>query len=271
MLKSLCVSAVVVSAVTVVHAQSDGSARYEVVSIKRNTTGWVCCNSPRYSPDGSFMMVNWHVRSLISPWSVDDAGAGPVLTRDIVGLPDWVDNERYDVIAKAPTGAARRSSEMMRNLLKDRFNFASHLEQQERNTFALVLANRNGNLGPHLQPTTKSCIRRDGDPPIEPCETRAGAGMFAKDSTTMAGLALALQPLTDRIVNDRTGLQGFYKFTLKFRPTGPIARITGATIVDPDAPDIFMAVQDQLGLKLQSEKSIVPVLVVDRIERPTQN
>jgi uncharacterized protein (TIGR03435 family) len=87
---------------------------------------------------------------------------------------------------------------------------------------------------------------------------------------TMDRLVLSLAGLAGRQVNNRTGLQGDYAFTLTFSTS----RIPGTSTEAPapdDAPEFFTALQEQLGLKLQPEKSMVPILVIEHIERPTEN
>jgi bla regulator protein blaR1 len=264
MLKPSCLLGVLLASTLSTHAQSDGPARFEVASIKRNVSGEVLGTLPRFLPNGTVMMINQPIRFLLTY-------APLVMVRDVVGFPDWVATERYDLTAKASTGDERRSTEMVRTLLQDRLKLSGHVEERDMNTFALVLANKNGKLGPQLKPTTKRCVQRDPEAPPEPCHSVLGAGVLAHDSLSMEGLALILRGHSGRFVNDRTGLRGFYEFTLTFKPTGPLARGTASSASNDDLPDLFTAIQDQLGLKLQSEKSPVPVFVVDHIERPTEN
>jgi uncharacterized protein (TIGR03435 family) len=223
----------------------------------------------RMLPDGSFTMTNQPIASIIQSASPDEV-------REVVGLPDWARTERYDVMAKAPAGSTRAQSRaMMQQMFAERMKFAGHVEQQERSTFALVLARRDGRLGPELKPSTLDCTRpglrtAPPQPGTMGCGSYMTGGMMMGGHMAMAQLAQTLGGLAGGLVNDRTGLDGFYELTLKYAPrTGPGPAATGTSPDDP--PDVFTALQEQLGLKLQPEKSTVPVLVIDHLERPTEN
>jgi uncharacterized protein (TIGR03435 family) len=252
------------------------SAQFEVISIKRNTS--LGGAGIRNLPDGTLVMTNQPIRSIIFT-------ASPVPVREVVGLPDWANTERYDVTAMPPAGATRQQrSEMMRNLFAERMMLAAHVEERERDTFALVVARTDGRLGPQLTPSTLDCSPRPpGTPPPPPppqlpsladAQSRCG-GLFGQGSIVSGGITMdqlvpSLSGLAGRLVNNRTSLQGSYALTLHFATT----RSPGApadTAATDDAPEFFTALQEQLGLKLQPEKTHVPVLVVDHIERPTEN
>jgi len=265
--KSICVAAIVCFSLITLFAQSHGSARFDVVSIKRNASGEVG-NSMRTLPDGTEVFVNTTIRSFLT------AGAPEPVT-DVVGFPDWVAKERYDVTAKAPEGANRRlGGEMLRNLLIDRMKLSGHIEEREQNTFAMVLVRPDGRLGPQLQPSTADCARRPGEPPpagppANPdfergCFFRFGPGLMQGGATTLDSLAVSLRSLAGGLVNNRTGLTGAYKLKLSFRPPQ-------AAPAPDDLPDIFTALQEQLGLKLVPEKTMEKVFAVDNIERTTEN
>ena len=126
-----------------------GSAptEFEVVSIKRHAAlddgGGI-----RTLPDGRFIMTNQPIGSIIR-------GAAPIQVREVIGAPDWVNSERYDVTAEPLAGAtAAQRQEMMRRMFVDRMTLVAHVEQRERETFALVLARSDGRLGPNLKPST---------------------------------------------------------------------------------------------------------------------
>lgn len=125
--------------------------QFEVVSIKRNTSG-SDSGGMRNTPDGSLTMTNQPIRSILS-------SASPEPVREVEGFPDWAITERYDIVAKAPAGSTRANyREMVRNLLIDRMKVAGHVEQRERNAFGMVLARRDGRLGPGLTPPRPECI-----------------------------------------------------------------------------------------------------------------
>ena len=246
-----------------------GAATFEVVSIKRNTE-----NPPRASigirPGGQFVMVNMEIRALIS-------SAYPTDTSEYIGAPDWVLTERYDVTAKAPEGTAREDMQpMFQALLAERFKFKGHYETREEPIFALVLAREDGRLGPEIQKidvdcATRTAAARRGEPvqPLStlpngvlPCSMKAGGGQIVSGGMTMAGLGRSIQGGTGRVIVDRTGLDGNYAFTLTY---------TSNPQPDSDRPSIFTALQEQLGLKLESARGPVRVFVIEHIERPTKD
>ena len=253
--------------------QTSSPAQFDVVSIKRNTSGETG-GGIRSLPDGTMIMTNQPIRSIIG-------GASPVPTREVEGLPDWVMRERCDVTTKPSAGSTREQrSEMIRRMFEERMMLKAHVEQRERDTFALVVARSDGKLGPQLKPSTLDCgPRPPGTPPppaptsfsADDAATRCGGlfgqGLIVSGGTTMDALVPSLGGLAGRLVNNRTGLQGFYALKLQFAMPG--AR--GGASADDNLPDFFTALQEQLGLKLQPEKSIIPIFVVDHIERPTEN
>jgi uncharacterized protein (TIGR03435 family) len=252
-------------------------AEFDVVSIKRSPPDAVG-GRMQTLPDGTQVMVNVRVSQFIT-------AAAPVPVREVVGLPDWANSERYDVTVKPPAGSTpEQRRQMWQVAFADRMKLMAHVEDRERDTFALVLARSDGRLGPQMKPSTLDCRPRpSGSPPPAPppepvtdsdylnrCGGRFGNGLIVVGSTTLDSLVLSLSGLAGRQVFNRTGLQGNYSLTLKFSPP----RAPGATPDAPlpdDAPEFFTALQEQLGLKLQSEKTFVPVFVIDRLERPTEN
>jgi uncharacterized protein (TIGR03435 family) len=147
----LC-SARIMHAQTAPSAQSPlaPSAEYEVISIKRNTDG-PGTGGLAIRPDGTFIMTNGTIKAILLAGS-------PVPTREVTGFPDWVNTEAYDITAKAPAGSTRaQSGEMMRNMLIERMKLRGHVEERERNTYALVLARGDGRLGPQFKPSTLDC------------------------------------------------------------------------------------------------------------------
>jgi uncharacterized protein (TIGR03435 family) len=161
---------------------------------------------------------------------------------------------------------------------------SAHVEEREQDTFALVIARSDGRLGPQLKRSTLDCSpRQPGSPPPPPpleslkesdflnrCGGMFGQGVIVSGGISMDRLVPSLGGLAGRLVNDRTGLQGDYALTLKFSPPGRAGTSQDAP-VPGDPPEFFTALQEQLGLKLQPEKTMGPVFVIDHIERPTEN
>jgi len=137
--------ALVVFALSTLSAQAP--AEFDVVSIKRSAPD-TAGSSMRTLPDGTSIMLNVAIRQFIT-------GASPVPVREVEGLPDWAMQERYDVTAKPPVGSTlQQRAEMWRTLFAHRMKLVAHVEERERDTYALALARADGRLGPQLKPQT---------------------------------------------------------------------------------------------------------------------
>ena len=177
-----------------------------------------------------------------------------------------------------PNGATREQrAEMMRNMFIERMNLVGHVEEQERTTFALIVARSDGRLGPQLKRSTLDCDRPpSAGPPETPpdraeaqnrCGLSMGQGTIVSGGITIDRLVLSFGGLAGGLVNDRTGLKDSYAVTLRFAPPG----LRADALPSDDAPQFVTALQEQLGLKLQPEKTRVPIFIIDHIERPTPN
>jgi uncharacterized protein (TIGR03435 family) len=234
-------------------------AQFDVVSIKLNTNG-VAASSTRALPDGTQIFTNRTLASIV-------AAAAPEAVYDVVGLPQWAKTERYDIAAKPALDShptLEQRAEMLRNLFIDRMKFVAHIEEQERNGFALVVARVDGRLGPQLRKVVFDCARPEGPP----CGVRLGTGWLDMKGMSLDALAQSVTRVIGSPVTNRTGVDGHYDALLRHAALGLNADPAAAP---DDAPSIFTALQEQLGLKLLPEKIKVRILVVDRIERPTPN
>jgi uncharacterized protein (TIGR03435 family) len=172
----------------------------------------------------------------------------------------------------------------MRTLLTDRFKLTVHRETREMDIYALVIARADGRPGPAMKPSTQDCeammdAARRGKLPLPPgpndpvrCGTRGTTGRMQVGGMPLLSFANMLSGRVQRTVVDRTGLAGAWDFEINFAPeSAPIPAPPGVELPpgDPTAPSLFTAIQEQLGLRLQSTKGPVEVLVVDRIEQPT--
>jgi uncharacterized protein (TIGR03435 family) len=273
-------------------AQGDGELpRFEVASVKVNhgESGHVSVSSKggRYSATGVTL-------GLLIRLAYD------VQEDQIDGGPAWLNGEHFDVLATegtAPTdgapppGRPPRQRLMLRALLADRFKLAVHTEVRERPVFALVLARRDGKLGPGLVRADADCAaiatarRRQGnDAPkesptnLQNCGRSMAPGVILARGQTMAELAAAFAALSNtgmslnRPVVDRTGLSGNFDVTLRFTPER-IPEASDGPFPKPDAEgaSLFTAVQEQLGLKLEPQRGPVDVLVIDRADKPAED
>jgi uncharacterized protein (TIGR03435 family) len=167
---------------------------------------------------------------------------------------------------------------MARTLPRERFNLQITQRQEIRPVYELVLARPDGRLGPTLKDAAIDCDtwRREmagGKAParpasmpdgVEPCRTVSRPTSMTSGGTTIASLATFLVFMVNRLVIDKTGLKGYYTYELEYESTEMASGRVPSTL-----PSIFTALQEQLGLRLESRRAPVDVLVIDRIERPT--
>jgi uncharacterized protein (TIGR03435 family) len=252
-------AAVLLSAQTPIPTSTD--VAFEVASVKPNTSG-----SPNSSTGGrpsGFGATNVTVRQLI-------VFAYRLRQFQINSGPDWTRSDRFDVLARIPENAKPDNPAMTRALLRDRFKLVVHTETRQEQVYALVVARADGKLGPQMKPSTVNCSPSSPGTPSS-CGTNTSVtdavGRMTATGQTMEQLVSALGNFgLNRMVLDRTGLKGSFDIELRWTPDsirGP------ATNQANDAPSIFAALQEQLGLKLETERGPVEMLVIDSIERPT--
>lgn len=189
--------------------------------------------------------------------------------RQVTGAPDWVGTQKYDVDGK-PDGEGQPNDAqwktMIQKLMADRFQLKFHHEKKELSVYALVVAKG----GPKI---TKS----DGNPNGPPALLFRGLGNLPVRNATMEDFATVMQrAVLDRPVVDKTGLDGRFDFALNWTPDetqfASLGGVPPGVGDKPDAPpDLFSAIQQQAGLKLEATKALVDVMVVDRVERPSGN
>jgi len=272
------------------HAQTPAQApdpkavlTYEAASVKPNKSG-VQGSSIRRFPGGRLQATNMPLRALIT-------FAYQLQPFQLVEDPGWIRNETFDIVAKMegdpppvmPGSGPDPHMVAMRTLLAERFKLAVHRETRQMDIYELVLARPDGKLGPALKPTTQDCAAMmaaaRGGPPPGPapgpnspvvCGMRGLPGRLVAGAMPMAQLASNLSGQVQRIVVDRTGLSGGWDFEITFAPERPLNPPPGVEFpaADPNAPSLFTAMQEQLGLKLQSTKGPVELLVVERVEQP---
>jgi bla regulator protein blaR1 len=208
----------------------------------------------------------------------------------ILGAPEWVKTERFDINAKvAPEDAPKldklsrgQRDSMLLPLLADRFGLKYHHETRDLPYFALVVAKG----GPKLKESTPEPGGAEGSPKRRMTLIN-GMGNIEGQGSTMENLAHVLTPQVGRMIMDKTGLTGAYDYTLHWTPDnvpmpggpggGPGGAPTGAPAAggppppDASAPGLLTALQEQLGLKLESEKGPVDVIVIDHIDKPSEN
>jgi len=243
---------------------------FEVATIKPNRDGTAATRIGN-AGGGRWQMIKLPIRSLL-------LSAFPADTSEIVGMPGWVESETYDVVAKAAENTTYEQQEaMLRTLLAERFKFKGRLESLERPIYSLVLARRDGRLGPQMRKYDGDCDKlrapsTGGERPEMPTPSNGAPAcgmMFGGNRILAGGIALRMlaQNITQaagRVVFDKTGLEGRYEITLTYNQNPSTGSDPGG-----DTVSIFTALQEQLGLKLEPDRGPVRVLVVDHIERPT--
>lgn len=204
--------------------------------------------------------------------------------------PDWLNNTRFDIVAKLPDGSSKdQIPEMLQALLADRFKLTTHRDTKEHAIYAMLVAKG----GPKLKPAEDIAAggepAKDGPPRGAMMMQVDGAGAHLKaSSATLAGLAEMISRFSERPVVDMTGIEGQYSFDLVFSPEAlggmpggrggpPMPPPGAADHPHSDAPpsesagSIYESVQ-KYGLKLDPRKAPMEVLIVDQIERtPTEN
>jgi uncharacterized protein (TIGR03435 family) len=197
------------------------------------------------------------------------AFAYEVHPKQAIGTPPWAGTDKFDIEAKpegegAPSGKQWKG--MLQKLMADRFKLAFHREMKELPVYALSV----GKTGPKL---TKS----GGDPNSPPALDFSGLGNLHVTNGSMVGFTQAMQAVVlDRPVVDQTGLDGRFDFDLNWTPDDSQFRGLGAKI-PPQAdganapPPLYKAIQEQIGLKLDATKAPAEVLVIDHVEKPSEN
>jgi uncharacterized protein (TIGR03435 family) len=235
---------------------------FDVVSIKPNKSG-SGNNSTNFS-NNSFSATNISVKMLLE----DAYGVKQDL---IYGLPGWANSDRFDIQAKIVEPdldllknlSLKRARAMLQALLVDRFQVKVHTETKTLPVYELVVVKD----GPKFKESAPEGSPEDKSP------NGVGRGSMTVQNTDLTGHAIPLASLANmltdqlhRTVLDKTGLTGQYDLLLKWTADD-------ATDASPDSstPSIFTALQEQLGLKLQSSKGPVDTLVVDHVEMPSEN
>jgi len=200
---------------------------------------------------------------------------------DLSKVPDSLRSQRFEIVAKS---AGRISGdqywEMLQTLLEERFKLAFHREIKDAQVYALVVAKEGAKKGSITEPKLSRSI--NSECPANPdgsnfCGVLARPGMMAGQRVSMARIAREMSPFAGRPVQDETGLSDTYDFQLTWTPDPGESSADGDKVkaagipLDPTGASFFSAIQEQLGLKLESKKGQIEILVIDHAERPSEN
>jgi uncharacterized protein (TIGR03435 family) len=282
-------------------AQPRADPSFEVTSVKSNRTEAPATTLFPLGPGDAYAANGGRFRATNQPLITYLRFAYRLGPADLLDLPRWIYNERFDVEARANGEPPKDQMRlMMRSLLKDRFKLVVHTEQRMQAIFDLELA-KPGQTGPQLRAhqTDGECVsaiepelttlapaqlpRRSPSIfqlPTLPCGSRGFVTIGGSDRVRIVGNdepmdriadALKIPPTgIDRHIRDRTGLSGTFDLSLEWSVVSDTVQAP-ITVQDDMPPRFLEALKTQLGLTLRSTQGPVDVLVVDQVERPSEN
>lgn len=228
--------------------RAQDSQHFEVAVIHPSSAAATAGTSFNVFEGGRIRIINEPAKLLIR-------AAYQLQNAQIAGGPEWLDSARFDIEAKTGSPEKPRPgqlSPLLRNLLTERFNLKFHREKRELSVYALVVAKGE----PKLKPGA------DGEVPAMNTSGGKGTSQVVATATSMELLAGYLGNRLSRIVVDKTGLTGGYDFRLTWAPD---------EAQDSSAPFLTTALREQLGLRLETQKSPVEVMVIDSMDKPSEN
>jgi uncharacterized protein (TIGR03435 family) len=266
-------AAVLILVAAALFAQSAAHPQFEVASIKPS-------DAPRFTT--SVRPMPGGRLHAIGPLKLLIRAAYSLQEFQVVGGPAWIDNDPFEIDAKAEGNPTREQVlEMLQPMLEERFHLKVHHESREMPVYALGIDKG----GAKLPAPKDTCTPFDPTGPLPPitspaCGRTAIVGGATAWQLRGAGVGIpeliqTLKNILDRTVLDRTGLTGTYDIHVEFTPDALAAGLAGM-YGSPESPDqappsIITAIREQLGLRLESTKGPVDVLVIDHVERPTAN
>lgn len=277
-----------------VGAQADTTPlpRFEVVSIKLNHSGDPGRGSISFQSPGRLTATDVTVKLLIRfAYNIKDF--------QLSGGPNWINSEGYDIDAKVEDSVVEQlqklpteqrldqNRRMVQSLLADRFKLSVTRSTKKLPVYALVVAKG----GPKLEDVTPPAVQGSPVPPASApiggsvasppppgkgtmLSVSGGEAKLTAKSMSIANLLGILSQQLGRQILDETGLKGIYNFTLQYRPDSQIPGLQGpadAPLPDSSGTSIFTALQEQLGLRLESTKGPMDIIVIDHIEEPSEN
>ena len=286
-MRALIVGLAIVATAAASQAQSlttqTPTPSFEVASIKANksVSG---LRGLGFQPGGRFTATNVRLRELIA---MAYGTPQPIATFRIFGGPSWISSEPFDIVAKAADNFPETQTEpgwsisgelMLQALLAERFKLVLHRETRELPMYALVMARSDGKLGSQLLPSSGTDCLKAGVAGGSAQSIRCGGFRSTSPQrmsaryVTMDAIVRFIENTVGQVVTNRTGLSGTFSMDLDFtRGLSTSAPPAGDDRPADSGPSIYTALQEQLGLKLDSQIGSVDVLVIDSVERPTED
>lgn len=277
-------------------APAETKPSFEVATVKTSDPGQRG-SSIMNQPGGRLVIRGMPLRAMVT-------FAYRVRDFQISGGPGWLVSDRWDIEARAEEGSIPKQTGMpdpntpdpmalrLQSLLEDRFELKLHRDRKELPVYELAIGKGGSKMRLSEDQTPFQPAER-GAPPPQPLQPggqmprfsmRIGRGNLEAVAVDFANVVQALSQIVGRTVADKTGLKGLYDVKLQWTPEvgavggpggpggpAPLAGAEAAAPQDPNGPSIFTAVQEQLGLKLDSAKGQVDVLVIDSVQKPTEN
>ncbi len=289
-MKTIIVSMVAALASSLCVQAQSSPPEFEVASVKRSPPGDTIFVKLG-SSGGRFFAIRITFRTLLQlAYEPDDDN--PLLDSRLIGAPSWIDEDRFDVEAKTEDASLgpiprKRLQPMLQSLLEDRFHLKTHREMREMPVYHLVLKDRSKirlskDQTPPATPDPPTALALTAPPTRGTVQIRPAAlperGLIVRGAAIPVWKLANLLPLyVRRPVIEQTHLEGLFDIELQFMP---VWEMTGTNVApptaqpslpDPSGTSIFTALQEQLGLRLESAKGPVDVLVIDHVERPSEN
>ena len=244
---------------------------YDAISVKPNPSGI----------DGLTTVMRGDVYSGENMRIINMVSQAYDIKQDLIfAMPGWAAGAHFDVEAKmsaedteafnklSPEAKKAASQVLLRGILEERFHLKAHLETRQLPIYDLVIAKNGFKIKAATgDPAARKVVMGPDDKPLP----RFRDGMLNDQWTEMAGLAGQLTNVTHRLVVDKTGLKGRFDFVLLFTPDRDAPSDADNGTPQNEAPSLFAALEEQLGLKLQPNKGPVQTVVIDHVQQPTEN